>query len=482
MNRDGVDDAFGAEVLVPWNQLIALGLGAAGAYTIELEVTDTLGAKGMETATLRVFENMPTAVATAAPNPAAPGQTINFDASGSSHDRPDRSIVQYEWDFHYDGSFNAEATSATPNAAFTYGAFGVYNVMLRVTDNNSPAKRDFLDAPLVITVDQGNQAPTADAGGPYLIETGTGLVLDGSGSFDPNTAFGDQIASYQWSIDGHVLPINTASVSLTWAQLVAMGLPIGSELPVALTVVDKLGASDSDSTTLAIYDNQPVAVFTALPNPVACNVPVAFDASGSYHGWPGVGIATYEWDFDYDGVTFDVDATGVAVIHGYPQFGSYVAALRVTDNSRTRRPTSRSSRSTSAWATAPRRPTPAGPTCSASPGRSCSTAAGASTRTNATAAATASSPTSGISTATASSTTPAAQPTIPAGAFSFPLDTPVTIALRVEDQFGAFSTDATTLVITTNQPPVADAGGPYTTSEEARSRSTAPARPTISRG
>ena len=185
----------------------------------------------------------------------------------------------------------------------------------------------------MITVDQGNQAPTADAGGPYLIETGTGLVLDGSGSFDPNTAFGDQIASYQWSIDGHVLPINTASVSLTWAQLVAMGLPIGSELPVALTVVDKLGASDSDSTTLAIYDNQPVAVFTALPNPVACNVPVAFDASGSYHGWPGVGIATYEWDFDYDGVTFDIDATGVAVSHGYPQFGSYVAALRVTDNS-----------------------------------------------------------------------------------------------------------------------------------------------------
>ena len=128
---------------------------------------------------------MPTAVATATPNPAAPGQTIDFDASGSWHDRPDRSIVQYEWDFHYDGSFNPEASSATPSAGFTYDAFGVYNVMLRVTDDNSPAKRDFLDEPLVITVDQGNQAPTADAGGPYVVEAGSGIVLDGSGSSIP---------------------------------------------------------------------------------------------------------------------------------------------------------------------------------------------------------------------------------------------------------------------------------------------------------
>ncbi len=466
LDRDGVDDAFGAEVLVSWNQLIGLGLGVAGAYTIELEVTDSLGAKSVDTATLRVFENMPTAVATATPNPAAPGQTIDFDASGSWHDRPDRSIVQYEWDFHYDGSFNPEASSATPSAGFTYDAFGVYNVMLRVTDDNSPAKRDFLDEPLVITVDQGNQAPTADAGGPYVVEAGSGIVLDGSGSSDPNTAFGDQIASYEWSIDGNVLPVNTPTVSLTWAQLVAMGLPVGSELPVTLTVVDKLGASDSDSTTLAIYDNQPVAVFTALPNPVACNVPVAFDASGSYHGQPEAGIATYEWDFDYDGVTFDVDATGAAVSHAYPQFGSYLAALRVTDDSPDEKTdiavltidVSLGNRAPVADAGGPYVFGVSGPIVLDGQGSFDQDEL------------------DGYGDSIVSylwdldgdgqfDDASGAAPTIPAEAFSFPLDTPVTIALRVEDQFGAFSTDATTLMITMNQPPLADAGGPYTADE-----------------
>ncbi|MEN6335824.1 MAG: PKD domain-containing protein, partial [Phycisphaerales bacterium] len=466
LNRDGVDDAFGAEVAVTWNQLIALGLGAAGAYTVELEVTDTLGAKGLGTAQLRVFENMPTAVATATPNPTAPGQAIAFNASASSHDRPDRSIVQYEWDFHYDGSFSAEATSATPTASFTYNAFGVYNVMLRVTDNNSPAKRDFLDTPLVITVNQGNQAPTAEANGPYVIETGTGLVLDGTGSFDPNTAFGDQIVSYQWSINGNLLPNNTASVSLTWGQLAALGLPLATELPVTLTVVDKLGASGTDTTTLAIYENRPFAVFTALPNPVACQTPVAFDAGGSYHGWPAYGIAKYEWDFNYDGTTFTVDSTGVTATHSYSKFGSYLAALRVTDNSPAQKTdlavatidVSLGNRAPTADAGGPYVFGVSSPIVldgrgsfdqDALDGFGDSIVAyawdldGDGQYDDAT----------------------GAQPTIPAGTLGLPVDSPVTIGLRVTDQFGAIGTDTATLSITTNQPPAADAGGPYTVNE-----------------
>ena len=60
--------------------------------------------------------------------------------------------------------------------------------------------------------------------------------------------------------------------------------------------------------------------------------PLAFDASSSTTCDAARSIATYEWDFDYDGATFDVDATGVAPERTYPAPGTFVVALRVTDD------------------------------------------------------------------------------------------------------------------------------------------------------
>ncbi|HAR98653.1 MAG TPA: hypothetical protein DCS11_07150 [Syntrophus sp. (in: bacteria)] len=50
----------------------------------------------------------------------------------------------------------------------------------------------------------------------------------------------------------------------------------------------------------------------------------------SAHGF-GQGALTYQWDFDYDGVTFGVMATGSSVSHTYPSDGTFTAAVRVTD-------------------------------------------------------------------------------------------------------------------------------------------------------
>ena len=82
----------------------------------------------------------------------------------------------------------------------------------------------------------------------------------------------------------------------------------------------------------ASFVNQPVAAFTGSPNPAACNQGIAFDGSGCSHGRLDRSIVLYEWDFDYNGHRFDVDATGVNVTHSYSHFGSYTAALRVTDD------------------------------------------------------------------------------------------------------------------------------------------------------
>ena len=80
----------------------------------------------------------------------------------------------------------------------------------------------------------------------------------------------------------------------------AAGLPQpGVAIPIRLQVTDTFGASSTADTTLRIYNNEPVAAFTAVPNPSACNQSVSFDASSSAAGRPDRAIVAYEWDFDY---------------------------------------------------------------------------------------------------------------------------------------------------------------------------------------
>lgn len=57
---------------------------------------------------------------------------------------------------------------------------------------------------------------------------------------------------------------------------------------------------------------------------------LSLDGSGSYD--PDGTIQSYEWDFTYDGVTFNVDASGASVSTSYDTEGTYTAALRVTDD------------------------------------------------------------------------------------------------------------------------------------------------------
>jgi hypothetical protein len=55
------------------------------------------------------------------------------------------------------------------------------------------------DLLLVLECPSDNAAPTADAGGPYSVDEGSTLVLDGSGSTDPDA---DDVLTYEWDLDG----------------------------------------------------------------------------------------------------------------------------------------------------------------------------------------------------------------------------------------------------------------------------------------
>jgi len=179
----------------------------------------------------------------------------------------------------------------------------------------------------------GGGAPVvANTGGPYLVEQGAGVTLMGGADFATPCIDGE---STQWDLDnngtydvagpGFVGGI----VNLTWAQLGAYGLQtVGVPHTIRLQALNACsGMQATATTTLTVYENTPVANFTATPNPAACGQSIIFDGSTSSHTKPGRSIVSYVWNYG-DGAT----GTGVTASHAYSGSGSHLATLTVTDN------------------------------------------------------------------------------------------------------------------------------------------------------
>jgi PKD repeat protein len=331
LNGDSVFDApssppIGGKFVYSPSRLAELGI-TTGAYTATLRVTDGSGVNSIDTTGLTVFDNRPIAALSAGPNPSGLGQAVTLDASASSHGRPDRSIVRYDFTFG-DGDTYTETPASAPDGIFDgktihiYTAFGSFAASVVVTDDNSPAKS--ASASVNVTVDQGNRAPVAVAGGPYAVDLGSTLTLNGMGSSDPDSTAGDSIVDYVWSINGGAVMLNGATPALTIAQINALGPGV---VNVNLTVTDSFGAMGSALTSLSIYDNRPKPVLSATPNPAAPTQSVLFNAGASSHGRPDRQIVAYVWDFG-DGAS----ASGITVTHTYAAFGDYTVTLTVTDN------------------------------------------------------------------------------------------------------------------------------------------------------
>ena len=329
-------EASGATPALSWATILpfvqtASPLTGLPKTNVRLRVTDSRGDTHTATTTLTVYDNKPTADFTVTPNPAECAQSVGFSAASSSHGAPDHNIISYAWDWNNDGVYDDFGATAT----HVFDQFGTYPVKLQVTDDNSPAKK--ATKTINVVVDQGNSAPAASTGGPYEIEENNGVTFDASGSADPDVACGDSIVEYAWDLttDGtydHVTASPT--LTLTWAQVQGLARPTNPSTGtpvnnVTLRVKDSLGLTATATTTLAIYRNTPIALFTPTPSPAACGQTITFDGSTSYHGSVFHEITLWEWDWTSDGT---YDATGASQPRIYPQFGTYDVTLRVTDN------------------------------------------------------------------------------------------------------------------------------------------------------
>jgi subtilisin len=152
---------------------------------------------------------------------------LSFDGSASYDD--DGDTITYSWNFG-DGS---TGVGVTPNHVYTAG--GIYTVTLIVNDGEVDSEPSITTADIL----EVNDAPVADAGGPYGGTEGVAIVFDGSGSYDSDGT----ITSYDWNFgDGNtgtgISPVHTYATAGVYTAI--------------LTLTDDDGATSTDEATVTV--------------------------------------------------------------------------------------------------------------------------------------------------------------------------------------------------------------------------------------
>lgn len=152
-------------------------------------------------------------------------------------------------------TFEQEFSANAPTDA------GVYDVIVRTYgDNTCTTPVQSLTVEDAITVQAANEAPTADAGGPYEGNEGDDIALDGSGSSDPDGT----IVSYSWDYEIVTAdPGTTCSFNDATSSTPTITCTDDGTFTVKLTVTDDDGAQDEATTTLTVYNVAPEVAMTS---------------------------------------------------------------------------------------------------------------------------------------------------------------------------------------------------------------------------
>ena len=159
-------------------------------------------------------------------------------------------------------------------------------------------------------------APTANAGGPYGVDQGASVSLDGSGSSDTDgTNIG--IVLYEWDLD------NDGTYDTTGPSTAFSSATAGT-FTVVLRVTDGDDETATDTATVNVSGLDPTV---EAGGPYSGNQDVGIPLSGS--GSDPSGIAAYTWDLDNNG---SFETAGQNPTFNSAVAGTFTVVLRVTDN------------------------------------------------------------------------------------------------------------------------------------------------------
>ncbi|MFC1766679.1 PKD domain-containing protein, partial [Planctomycetota bacterium] len=242
------------------------------------------------------------------------GETANLLVSFSDANPEDTHTATIDWG---DGAPLAVGIVVEANGSGTvvgnhvYAEDGVYTVTVTVIDDKEVS-------------DSGSLTATIFDLGPTAAFSWLPDPQDEGGSVsftDASTSSPDTIVAWDWDFGG----LGTSSDENPTFTFMDDGI-----YAVSLTVTDDDGSTDTISQTITISDLGPTAALIG-DSTVDEGQSGIFDASGST-SYPD-SIIGYEWDWNYDGATFNPSGdTGATHIHAWSDDRRYSVAVRVTDD------------------------------------------------------------------------------------------------------------------------------------------------------
>jgi peptidoglycan hydrolase-like protein with peptidoglycan-binding domain len=304
----------------------------AGTYIFELTVTDNRGASAKDTIQVKavVAENKsPIANAGADQTIILTGnnRVVVLDGTGSTD--PDGVLVAFNWRLV---SGPTGPVIVTPNSSQTIVNNlnpGTYIFELTVTDNRGASAKDTVQVKAVVAE---NKSPIANAGADQTITlTGNNrvVVLDGSGSADPDGV----MVAFNWSlVSGPTGPVIATPNS---SQTIVNNLNPGTYI-FELTVTDNRGASAKDTIQVkaVVAENKsPIANAGSDQNItlIGNNNVIVLDGSGSVD--PDGVLVVFNWRL-VSGPISPVIANPSSRQTAVTNFeeGIYIFELKVTDD------------------------------------------------------------------------------------------------------------------------------------------------------
>ncbi len=150
---------------------------------------------------------LPPPVAVIAPVSGVPPNTpIQIDGSQSFHQDPERSIVEWLWDFDATDGISWEDPDAYGQRPTVpqYPDTGTYTITLRVKDNSVPPLYSTTSTTIRIRREQNPPIAIAippDRGTSYAAKIGEPILLDGRASYDPDYPR-DSVIAFNWDLNG----------------------------------------------------------------------------------------------------------------------------------------------------------------------------------------------------------------------------------------------------------------------------------------
>jgi len=296
----------------------------AGSYTFSVQCYDGVNysATSQVVVTVNKVNHAPTANA-GVEQDVNKGVTVNLDGSGSSD--PDGDPLTYSWTEVATDTVKVTLSNAnTVHPTFVASTVGTFNFNLTVNDGTVSST----PSSVIVKVVYLNHPPVANAGSDQHTDVGYDVMLDASGSYDPDL---DGLTCTWSQVSGASVVIHNAD---TMNQ--AFFTPTTAGVYVFMVTVSDGQATSTDNVTITV-SNLPIA--NAGSNIVATvGQTVTLDGSASYD--PDGNTISYTWS-QTSGTQVSLSSpNAVKPTFVAGQAGVYVFQLKVYDGIGTSSPSS----------------------------------------------------------------------------------------------------------------------------------------------